>query len=85
MHAAQPRSLARWPNTLGFWLFVCRLRVQHISLVTSLLSLVYVPYSATQNSVSHTPRYAGTGLYELWKAGLYRNYHPDRLVDLVAR
>ncbi|KAI8467279.1 MAG: hypothetical protein J3K34DRAFT_431198 [Monoraphidium minutum] len=27
----------------------------------------------------------GTGLYELWKAGLYRNYHPDRLVDLVAR
>jgi histone acetyltransferase (RNA polymerase elongator complex component) len=28
---------------------------------------------------------AGTGLYELWKAGLYRNYHPDRLVDLVAR
>jgi histone acetyltransferase (RNA polymerase elongator complex component) len=28
---------------------------------------------------------AGTGLYELWKAGLYRNYHPDKLVDLVAR
>ena len=27
----------------------------------------------------------GTGLYELWKAGLYRNYAPDRLVDLVAR
>jgi histone acetyltransferase (RNA polymerase elongator complex component) len=27
----------------------------------------------------------GTGLYELWKAGLYRNYHPDKLVDLVAR
>lgn len=27
----------------------------------------------------------GTGLYELWKAGLYKNYHPDRLVDLVAR
>lgn len=27
----------------------------------------------------------GTGLYELWKTGLYRNYHPDRLVDLVAR
>jgi elongator complex protein 3 len=26
----------------------------------------------------------GTGLYELWKAGLYKNYHPDRLVDLVA-
>jgi len=28
---------------------------------------------------------AGTGLYELWKHGLYRNYHPDKLVDLVAR
>lgn len=28
---------------------------------------------------------AGTGLYELWKAGLYRNYHPDKLIDLVAR
>lgn len=27
----------------------------------------------------------GTGLYELWRKGLYRNYHPDRLVDLVAR
>ena len=27
----------------------------------------------------------GTGLYELWKKGLYRNYPPDRLVDLVAR
>jgi hypothetical protein len=27
----------------------------------------------------------GTGLYELWKAGVYRNYHPDKLVDLVAR
>ncbi|EFJ47119.1 hypothetical protein VOLCADRAFT_61745 [Volvox carteri f. nagariensis] len=27
----------------------------------------------------------GTGLYELWKRGLYRNYAPDKLVDLVAR
>lgn len=27
----------------------------------------------------------GTGLYELWKAGLYRNYEPHVLVDLVAR
>lgn len=27
----------------------------------------------------------GTGLYELWKAGKYRNYHPDALVDLVAK
>lgn len=26
----------------------------------------------------------GTGLYELWKKGLYRNYSPDKLVDLVA-
>lgn len=30
-------------------------------------------------------RTAGTGLYELWKKGLYRNYPPDKLVDLVAR
>lgn len=27
----------------------------------------------------------GTGLYELWRTGRYRNYSPDRLVDLVAR
>jgi len=27
----------------------------------------------------------GTGLYELWRAGAYRNYPPDELVDLVAR
>eukprot|EP01083_Nonionella_stella_P024794 68337_1 len=27
----------------------------------------------------------GTGLYELWKAGAYRNYAPDTLVDLLAR
>ncbi|KAJ9523748.1 hypothetical protein QJQ45_019949 [Haematococcus lacustris] len=27
----------------------------------------------------------GTGLYELWKRGMYRNYPPDKLVDLVAR
>ena len=27
----------------------------------------------------------GTGLYELWKHGLYRNYNPRLLVDLVAR
>ena len=27
----------------------------------------------------------GTGLYELWKKGLYRNYDPVQLVDLVAR
>ena len=27
----------------------------------------------------------GTGLYELWKAGLYRNYEPVQLIDLVAR
>ena len=27
----------------------------------------------------------GTGLYELWKKGLYKNYPPDKLVDLVAR
>lgn len=27
----------------------------------------------------------GTGLYELWKTGRFRNYSPERLVDLVAR
>nr|CAG4647725.1 EOG090X02DF [Moina brachiata]SVE92889.1 EOG090X02DF [Moina brachiata] len=27
----------------------------------------------------------GTGLYELWKTGRYRSYHPNTLVDLVAR
>ena len=27
----------------------------------------------------------GTGLYELWKAGLYRNYDPSLLVELVRR
>jgi elongator complex protein 3 len=26
----------------------------------------------------------GTGLYELWKAGKYKNYHPDQLIDLIA-
>jgi histone acetyltransferase (RNA polymerase elongator complex component) len=25
----------------------------------------------------------GTGLYELWRRGLYRNYEPTRLIDLV--
>ena len=27
----------------------------------------------------------GTGLYELWKARLYKNYEPVQLIDLVAR
>lgn len=27
----------------------------------------------------------GTGLYELWKKGLYKNYHPDFLIDLIAK
>ncbi|KAK9806799.1 hypothetical protein WJX72_003067 [[Myrmecia] bisecta] len=27
----------------------------------------------------------GTGLYELWRKGLYRNYEPTQLIDLVAR
>ena len=27
----------------------------------------------------------GTGLYELWKTGRYRSYHPNTLVDLIAR
>ncbi|KAL7749008.1 Elongator subunit [Sorochytrium milnesiophthora] len=27
----------------------------------------------------------GTGLYELWRTGLYRNYTPNDLVDLVAK
>lgn len=27
----------------------------------------------------------GTGLYELWRTGAYRNYPPDILIDLIAR
>eukprot|EP00951_Prasinocladus_malaysianus_P048775 scaffold662342_cov47-Prasinocladus_malaysianus.AAC.1 len=27
----------------------------------------------------------GTGLYELWKKGIYKNYPPEKLIDLVAR
>jgi elongator complex protein 3 len=27
----------------------------------------------------------GTGLYELWKTGKYKNYDPNTLVDLVAK
>ena len=27
----------------------------------------------------------GTGLYELWKTGAYKNYPPETLVDLIAR
>jgi len=27
----------------------------------------------------------GTGLYELWKKGKYRNYHPSFLIDLIAK
>lgn len=27
----------------------------------------------------------GTGLFELWNNGQYRNYHPDLLVDIVAK
>ena len=27
----------------------------------------------------------GTGLYELWKTGKYKNYHPNELVDLIAK
>lgn len=27
----------------------------------------------------------GTGLYELWKLGLYKNYTPNDLIDLVAK
>lgn len=27
----------------------------------------------------------GTGLYELWKTGLYKNYSPPELIDLIAR
>jgi len=27
----------------------------------------------------------GTGLYELWKTGAYKNYPPDVLIDLLAR
>lgn len=27
----------------------------------------------------------GTGLYELWKTGHYKNYTPEELVDLIAQ
>jgi elongator complex protein 3 len=27
----------------------------------------------------------GTGLYELWKTGKYKNYDPNTLIDLVAK
>ena len=27
----------------------------------------------------------GTGLYDLWKTGKYKNYDPNTLIDLVAR
>lgn len=27
----------------------------------------------------------GTGLYELWRTGRYKNYHPTALIDLIAR
>ena len=27
----------------------------------------------------------GTGLYEMWKQGQYRNYHPDHLVEIIAK
>jgi elongator complex protein 3 len=27
----------------------------------------------------------GTGLYELWKNGKYRNYHPEFLIEVVAK
>lgn len=27
----------------------------------------------------------GTGLYELWKTGKYKNYHPDELIELLAK
>lgn len=27
----------------------------------------------------------GTGLYELWKTGKYKNYSPDQLIDLIAK
>ena len=27
----------------------------------------------------------GTGLYELWKNGQYKNYHPDHLVEIIAK
>jgi histone acetyltransferase (RNA polymerase elongator complex component) len=27
----------------------------------------------------------GTGLYELWKKGKYKNYTPEELVDVIAQ
>jgi histone acetyltransferase (RNA polymerase elongator complex component) len=30
-------------------------------------------------------QYVGTGLYELWKTGNYKNYTPEELVDVIAQ
>jgi histone acetyltransferase (RNA polymerase elongator complex component) len=27
----------------------------------------------------------GTGLYELWRSGKYKNYHPDHLIEIMAK
>lgn len=35
------------------------------------------------NSVDCILKHAG--LYELWKTGAYKNYHPDALIDLIAK
>ena len=47
-----------------------------------------IPVLYVEFPIDHVIYYdcdTGTGLYELWKRGLYKNYHPDKLVDLVAR
>lgn len=49
------------------------------------MSVVFPLSSAVLLSTASTTCVAGTGLYELWKRGLYRNYAADKLVDLVAR
>lgn len=88
----------RWGSAL-FWLFAqcsvvviqCWLLARQLN-VSTLLNTVsagggalFIHTLTHSHSCSLCLLAAGTGLYELWKAGLYRNYHPDRLVDLVAR
>lgn len=43
------------------------------------------PFPHTGLKIYPTLVIRGTGLYELWKTGRYKNYTPDELVDLVAK
>ena len=48
--------------------------------------MILKPESLANLKHSHTALVIrGTGLYELWKTGRYKNYSPDALVDLLAQ